>query len=127
MIANNVVAFPKKHTLKETPAQNLEDIQQNVELMRHYHIQETISHLTPIIFNHLDFAGFGIDEDDDMDDIKDGAMVVEALRSYMLKYYDMYHPFQVVAENIFIPDKEDIEGALRIANTLNIELKNPEK
>jgi hypothetical protein len=125
MVANNVVAFPRKHSHKETPQQKFEDIQHNVELMRHYHIQETISHLTPIIFNHLDVAGFGI-VDEETDDIKDGALIVEALRSYMLKYYSMYHPFQIVAENVFIPDDEDEEGSFRIANTLMVELKNSE-
>ena len=127
MVANNVVSFPRKHSHRETPQQHMEEIQHNVELMRHYHIQETIAHLTPIIFNHLDVAGFGIDDDDDMEDIKDGALVVEALRSYMLKYYDMYHPFQIVAENIFIPDEENEEGSFKIANNLMLELKNPEK
>lgn len=119
------MAFPKKHASRETPQQKLEDIQHNVEMMRHYHIQETISHLTPIIFNQLDISGFGLSEDED-DDIKDGALIVEALRSYMLKYYDMHHPFQIVAENVFIPDKSQ-EGALRIADSLLVDLKTPEE
>lgn len=124
-VANNIVAFPKKSSSRETPQQKLEEIQQSVDLMRHYHIQETISHLTPIIFNQLDVAGFGLSEDGD-DDIKDGALIVEALRSYMLKYYDMFHPFQIVAENIFVPDDSQ-EDALKIAEELSVELKTPEK
>lgn len=124
-VANNIVAFPKKNSSRETPQQKLEDIQHNVEMMRHYHIQETISHITPIIFNHLDIAGFGLSEEED-DDIKDGALIVEALRSYMLKYYDMYHPFQIISENVFLTDK-DQEGALKIADTLVVELKNPKE
>jgi len=124
-VANNIVAFPKKNSSRETPQQKLEDIQHNVEMMRHYHIQETISHLTPIIFNHLDIAGFGLSEEED-DDIKDGALIVESLRSYMLKYYDMHHPFQIVAENVFIPDNTQ-EGAFKISDTLVVDLKTPEE
>lgn len=124
-VANNIVAFPKKNSSRETPQQKLEDIQHNVEMMRHYHIQETISHLTPIIFNHLDIAGFGLSEEED-DDIKDGALIVESLRSYMLKYYDMHHPFQIVAENVFIPDSTQ-EGAFKISDTLVVDLKTPEE
>lgn len=122
-IANNIVVFPKK-SLKELPQQKLEDIQTNMDMMKHYHIQETISLLTPIIFNQLDIAGFGL-SDDETSDIKDGALIVESLRSYMCKYYDLYHPFQIVAENVFIPD-DDQEDAFRIANNLILELKNPE-
>lgn len=123
MSSNNVVSFPKgKSTSKDI---TLEDIQHNMDMMRHYHIQETIQNLVPMIFNQLDVAGFGLIEDDVDHDIKDGALIVEALRSLMLKHYEMHHPFQQVAEAIFIPHPKE-EGAYKIVNKLDLELKTVE-
>jgi hypothetical protein len=120
MTSNNVVSFPKgKNANKDI---TLEDIQHNMDMMRHYHIQETIQNLVPMIFNQLDIAGFGLIEDDVDLDVKDGALIVEALRSLMLKHYDMHHPFQQVAEAIFIPHPKE-EGAFKIVNKLELELK----
>jgi hypothetical protein len=92
-----------------------------MEMMRHYHIQETIQNLVPMIFNQLDIAGFGLIEDDIDIDVKDGALIVEALRSLMLKHYDMHHPFQQVAESIFVPHPKE-EGAFKIVDKLELEL-----
>lgn len=123
MNSNNVVSFPKgKSTSKDI---TIEDIQHNMDMMRHYHIQETIQNLVPMIFNQLDVAGFGLIEDDVDHDIKDGALIVEALRSLMLKHYEMHHPFQQVAEAIFIPHPKE-EGAYKIVNKLDLELKTVE-
>jgi hypothetical protein len=117
--SNNVVNFPKgKNANKDI---TLEDIQHNMEMMRHYHIQETIQNLVPMIFNQLDIAGFGLIEDDIDIDVKDGALIVEALRSLMLKHYDMHHPFQQVAESIFVPHPKE-EGAFKIVDKLELEL-----
>lgn len=120
--SNNVVSFPKRHA---NPDITLEDIQQNMDMMKHYHIQETITTLVPIIFNQLDIAGFGLVEEDVDLDIKDGALVVEALRSMMMKHYDMHHPFQQVAEAIFEPHPTE-EGAFKIVKKLDLELKSIE-
>jgi hypothetical protein len=118
--SNNVVSFPKgKNANKDI---TLEDIQHNMEMMRHYHIQETIQNLVPMIFNQLDIAGFGLIEDDVDVDVKDGALIVEALRSLMLKHYDMHHPFQQVSEAIFVPHPKE-EGAFKIADKLELDLK----
>jgi hypothetical protein len=120
MISNNVVSFPKgKGASKDI---TIEDIHHNMDMMRHYHIQETIQNLVPIIFNQLDIAGFGLIEDDVDHDIKDGAMIVEALRSLMLKHYDMHHPFQQVAEAIFIPHPKE-ENAFKIVDKIELELQ----
>lgn len=122
-VANNVVAFPKKKSSGKKDPPKLEDIQHNVEMMRHYHIQETILNLTPIIFNQLDIAGFGLSDDDDYDDIKDGAFVVEALRSMMCKHYGIYHPFQQIAEHVFKEEEINDEGVFKIVDHLDIQLK----
>lgn len=126
MTSNNVIAFPKK--IEGNPkVSNIEEINQNLQQMRMYHIQEAILQLAPIIFNQLDVAGFGISEDDEGEDIKDGALIIESIRSYMCKYYGVFHPFQVVAEAIFSPKEDEEDGAFKIADKLDLDLKNPEE
>jgi hypothetical protein len=120
-VSNNVIQFPKQNS-RQQEVIALEDITRNVEMMKLYHIQETIANLAPMIFNQLEISGFNI-SDEETTDIKDGAFIVEALRSMMSKHYGIYHPFQQIAENVFAPDAEEI-GALRIADSINIELKN---
>ena len=123
--ANNIVVFPKSY-VHPSDQQKLEDIQHNLEMMKQYHIQETITNLAPMIFNQLDIAGFGIIEEDIDEDIKDGAFIIEALRSLMCKHYGIYHPFQLLAENIFSVN-EDEEGVFKIVDSINIDLKEPEE
>lgn len=120
--SNNIVSFPKRNA---NPDITLEDIQHNMDMMRHYHIQETITNLVPIIFNQLDIAGFGLVEEDEDLDIKDGALIVEALRSMMLKHYDMHHPFQQIANAVFEPHPTE-ENAFKIVKSLNLKLKTIE-
>jgi hypothetical protein len=120
-LSNNVIQFPKAN-IRHGEVIAIEDIARNVEMMKLYHIQETIANLAPIVFNQLEVAGFGI-SDEDTTDIKDGAFIIESLRSLMCKYYDIYHPFQQIAESVFSPDDEE-EGALKIADSINLELKN---
>lgn len=121
--SNNVISFPKPYIGPKIDLKT-EDISRNMEMMRHYHIQETIANIAPMIFNQLDIAGFDIADEESMN-VKDGAFLVEALRSMMCKYYGMYHPFQQISENVFFPDKEEI-GALKIADSLNLNLKKSE-
>lgn len=118
-MTDNVVRFPKTSTKREP---DLEEIQQNLDMMKHYHIQETIAILAPIIFTNLGIAGFDLDDEADREELKDGAFLMESLRSIMCKHYGIYHPFQEIAESIFSPDAED-DGALRIADSLQIEFK----
>ena len=122
-MSNNVIAFPKNNAKISKDNRTVENIQQNLETMKHYHIQETILNLAPIIFNQLDIAGFGLDDDEEDNDVKDGAFIIESLRSYMCKYYEIYHPFQKIAENIFEPKEGDEEGAFRIVDEISLDLK----
>lgn len=122
--SNNIIMFPRKYTGPEplTP----EEIEESNDMMKYYHIQETISHLVPIIFNNLDIAGFydDMDEEEDIDDLKEGAFVVEALRALMCKHYGLYHPFQDIWENVFTPSRTKYgEPMLKIVDELNVSLR----
>jgi hypothetical protein len=127
MTSNNVVKFPKAYNGPADEESFALKITTNIDMMKHYHIQETIATITPMIFTQLEIAGFplGEEESGELVDIKDGALVIEALRSIMCKQYEIYHPFQKIAENIFSPDEEE-EGALKISESINIELKQSE-
>jgi hypothetical protein len=121
MESNNVVQFPKNNKNITVPELSLENINRDVEMMKHYHIQETITTLAPIIFNQLEISGFALAEDEDHN-LKDGTFIVEALRSIMCKSYGIYHPFQVIAENVFIPESEN-DSTLKVVDNINVELK----
>lgn len=124
MVSNNVVQFPKIYNGPKDEESFREQISLNIDMMKHYHIQETIATITPMIFTQLEIAGFplGDEESGELVDIKDGALIIESLRSIMCKQYEIYHPFQKIADNIFSPDDEE-EGALKISESINIQLK----
>ena len=121
--SNNIVTFPKNRKIA-SETNTIEDIQNNIDIMRQYHIQETILNVAPILFKQLDIAGFGLMEDED-EDVRDGAFIIEALKSLMYKHYDMYHPFQKIAENIF-KEEPDEDGVFEIVDEIALDLRKPE-
>lgn len=127
MSSNNVINFPKAYSGPVQEKVLAEDITRNLDMMKQFHIQETLTNIVPMIFNQLDISGFslGDDEKDDLKTLKDGALIVESLRSFMCKYYEIYHPFQRLAENVFEADKEEPE-TLNIVDNLTIKLKDEE-
>src|SRR5210317_1554336 len=121
MYSNNVITFPKPYDGPLVNGRSAQEIHDNVEMMKQYHIQETIYNLAPLIFNHLEVSGFDlVDENDEMHSIRDGALILEAIKSLLSKHYEIYHPFQKLADNIFVEDKND-PGTLKITESLNIE------
>lgn len=129
MQSNNIISFPKPYN---GPVKlSIDEIEQNTNMMKQYHIQETINNLIPIIFTQLDIAGFEFyDEDEDaesIDNLKEGAFIVESLRAAMLKQYDIYHPFQDLCDEIFEYDESEIEPILKIRDKINIDFKLEKK
>lgn len=128
MQSNNVVMFPRPYNGPVTPS--MEEITQNTDMMKHFHIQETITNIVPIIFNQLDIAGFEFIDDEaaeSEDSLKEGAFIVEGLRAIMCRHYEMYHPFQDIMTNVFKTEEtENKEQVLKIVDKLNIEFKKKE-
>lgn len=124
MFSNNVITFPKAYSGPQKETVSAENINRNIDTMKQYHIQETLTNIIPIVFTHLDISGFDLGDDDPKEDktLKDGALIVESIRSFMCKYYGIYHPFQKLAENVFESDNEELE-TLNIVDNLNIKLK----
>jgi len=117
MSSNNVIVFPK--VSKMTPPQTVEQISNNMELIRLVHVGETLNTIAPMLFEQLGIAGFDFSEDSD--DLKFGAFVVESIRSMLLRSYGIEHPFQEIADEVFIGQED---GSLRIAEELNIKFKS---
>jgi hypothetical protein len=111
--SNNVVSFPKTKIPSNMPT-TIEEIEDNMEMIRQIHIQETIETVMPILFDQISIAGFP--PENETDDMKEGALIVEAVRSLLCKVYGVSHPFQDIAENIFIEDG----GELKMAGNIKI-------
>jgi hypothetical protein len=113
-LKNNVIQFPG--TTRETPKDENEVVQR-VDNIKHLHVQEVLSTMVPMIFNQMATAGFDFIDDEETGEvinIKDGAFLVESLRSIMLKHYGIDHPMQTLAENLFKEDPEN--GVLLFRN-----------
>lgn len=120
-MSNNVILFPKENKNLQKII-SIDEIHHNVEQMSLYHIQETITNLIPLIFTQLEISGFAPSDEEIIEDLKDGAFFVEALRSMLCKHYGIYHPFQRIADEIF-EIQDDEEGNMKIVDEINLDLR----
>lgn len=98
--ANNIIIFPSKITKYNGP-QTLEEVGETIDLVKQFHIQETIETIVPLLFDQLNVAGFMTDEDDE-EILKHSAMVVESIRSLLCVIRGINHPLQLIADNLFV-------------------------
>lgn len=121
--SNNVIKFPgSKRTNQEDLSK--EEIINNMLSIKNNHINQALVLILPILFNNIEIAGFGFNEDEEAEDInmKDGVLIIEAIRSLLCKTYGIYHPFQDIAENLL---QKDSEGDYIIKTSINVEFKQP--
>ena len=90
----------------------------NLDMVRQVHIQETLELVVPRLFESFSVAGFQPDEDDEIQYMKHGAMIVEAARSFLCKVSGLPHPLQIIAENLF--DQVDEDGNLEVSDKVKI-------
>ena len=116
---DNVIMFPNRGNIP--PIISSEKATVSVTMVKINHINEALETIIPMLFNNITIAGFDIipDEEDDDYNIKDNALIVEAIRSILCKYYEMKHPLQEVAEEFFVSKDE---GILSIAKHLDVDL-----
>jgi hypothetical protein len=124
-MSDNVIIFPKEKVGGRLPPTE-QDVKDNLDTFKHTHIQETVSLIAPILFQHIELAGFDIfEDDDDEDSLKESALLVEAIRAILCKYYGLEHPFQKLSKNIF---KIEEDGLLTIVDILDFDfVKKSEK
>lgn len=113
--SNNVILFPLKSS--RPPPLTMEQVEENLDLVRQVHIQETLELVMPKVFESFSMAGFGT-EDESMDCLKHGAMIVESARSFLCKLSGLSHPLQLIAENMF--EQVDDEGNLEVSDKVKI-------
>lgn len=124
MQQNNVIVFPKEY---KGPA-DLEKITENLDMMKHYHIQETIANIAPMIFTQLDIAGFSFDDEYESQteqSLKEGAFILEGIRALLCRHYGIYHPFQDLSDKVFTVEDMD-SPTLKVVDSLNIEFRKLE-
>jgi dGTP triphosphohydrolase len=116
----NVIQFPSKNPLPETLTE--EQVANNVDNIKYNHVNETINAIVPMLFHNMDLAGFDFALDEDELDIyvKDGSFLVESIRSMLCKFHDIEHPFQFIAENIFVSDGD---GKYTLADKIELDLE----
>ena len=122
--SNNVLQFPLervKVTSQRGP-NSIEEIEEKVDDFKKIHIQEAIETIIPVLFNQIQILGFEPPEDDSVY-VKDGAFVVESLRSFMCKVYGIPHPMQMIAESLFI---EDNENGFLMSDRVKVVITTPE-
>lgn len=114
----NILPFPadKIVRLSQTGGEEVteEEVKARVQLMRTLHVQEVIETLMPIVFSQLSIGGFDLSNEED---IKDAAFITEAIRSVMCKQKGIDHPFQQVADQIFVNESD---GILSVVDNINI-------
>lgn len=99
-----IISFPVKNT--RIPPNDIES-QHAVDTMKSQHIQETLLAISPMLFERLHAAGFDFSDFKSDNELKYGSFLIEAMHALLCKYYNLYHPFQSVAEQIFIRTEEE--------------------
>lgn len=95
---SNVVQFPKEK--RGSPPQSLDEVHDNLENVRHVHVDETMAIIAEVIFDNLAISGFNFTPEDGSY-VKDVALAFEAIASMLYKYHSMDYPLQVVADQLF--------------------------
>ena len=126
---NNVIKFPKSRiknrlNIEEQKPQS-EDMNANILDMKISHINESLFLILPKLFQNIDMAGGTTEFAEDIDDeYKNINFIVESIRSLLYKRYEMEHPFQNLAEEIFVVTDD---GSINIKDKLEIEFNNQKK
>lgn len=113
-----IINFPVKNTrISPAPPPDEESIMAGVDSMKLIHVNETLVAASQMLFERLHVAGFDFSEFKSENELKYGSFLVEALHSLLCKYYDVDHPFQTIAEKVFVRDEDN---EFKVADKLNI-------
>ena len=115
-LANNIILFPQRGPDRPLTPQSIDEVNDNMEVVKQVHIQESLETIVPMLFDKLSLVGF--QPEDEFEYIKDGALIVESIRSFLSKIYNIDHPLQMIAENLFV--QIDDEGTLEVSDKIKI-------
>jgi hypothetical protein len=78
----------------------MDEVHDNLENVRHVHVDETMAIIAEVIFDNLSLSGFNFTPEDETY-VKDVALAFEAITSMLYKYHSMDYPLQIVADQLF--------------------------
>ena len=122
----NVIQFPSKNRAPSKDEPTREEVVLNVSKIKYGHIHETLETVIPMLLRNMELAGFDIIPEEDEEDpcVKDTALIVEAIRSLMCKFYDIDHPFQELSESLFNRNKD---GTFALSKRLDLDFSKFEE
>lgn len=100
-LPSNVIKFPVKNKRLpdlDTFKKQMQDAFDNNKIHRG-HAEEATELFATIFLEHLAIAGYDVS---DPKTFKELALVLEGIKSYLFKYYGVYHPLQIVSEKTFV-------------------------
>jgi hypothetical protein len=102
----DIVQFPKEK--QETSPQSLEQTIDQINEYKLIHAHECTEMMAKLVFHHLDLMGFTSLNITDEEVQKNEALIIEAIRSYMLMNHGVAHPFQRLSSKIFKSSNNNI-------------------
>jgi hypothetical protein len=119
ILMTNLIEFP----LKPVKPMNEQDVNDAIENLHRYHVDESIEVLSYKLFEMLVILGFKCPEEDDEEGQKLASFMLESIKSFCLSKYGIEHPFQQVANTML----DSIEGEYFITDTLMVKLDDVKK
>lgn len=117
-----IISFPIKNPRSDRVPPNSDEA---VDTMKSQHVHETLLAISPMLFERLHAAGFDFSDFKTEEELKYGSFLIEAMHSLLNKYYGIYHPFQTVAEQVFVRDGED--GGFTVTDELHLKFVDADK
>ena len=102
MRTDNIIQFPNRNRSNMSTS----DYETKIQLF--------LENIVPKLLSNFEENGF----DSDNNTIKDAALLVEGMRSYLHKVCGLNHPLQLIADNLF--ESMDRKGNLEISNKVKI-------
>jgi hypothetical protein len=121
---DNIIQFPKKSKKQFVKEEiNEELMKSNILDIKLTHINEALVVILPQLFSNIDMVGASATDIDldEIDDAKEINLIAESIRAILYKYYNISHPFQKLAENLFEIDEND---NIRISRKIEIDFSD---
>lgn len=103
MESNNIITFP----INNKNGITIEEIKENLDSVKHMHIQDTLDLISPMMFQNLEIAGF-YDLINDTKSLKMCALIIESMKALLCKYYNLDHPFHKFTEELFDEEEDGV-------------------
>jgi hypothetical protein len=110
----DIIKFPKPNVRKEQQT----DVVENLNILDEMILDETFEVLSTSIANHIGMAGFDYSKDDET--YKSFCFFMEALRSFVLRYYGKDHMLHELADTCV-----ELEGENVIYRHINFNIIDP--